>query len=279
MNKYLVAIAMVVGFIVYNMGGFEGAAGSKSQEFVNFRPQIAMGIVEAVLSNPVKDMEEGEEEVALCDGSGYIVQGDGHRTVCPGCIACQGDGAANGEKVELEANLCDCKNSGVCLCGDDCDCDGCPKHNNLDSAQPENLEKPPLPIEDELDKELAEFEAEKKSKVKVQVGNPNRGVVVEVDNYHPQWNVNGDMSKALNRSELMYHLKRDHSISEPWMMSQSTDSLQRLHDSLHNQQRGLIRRTNSRVIINSGTSNWPTSGCPDGGCPTPVRSTRFRWFR
>lgn len=251
MNKYLVAIAMVAGFIVYNIGGFEGA-GSTTKEFVNFRPQISIGLVEAVLSNPMEDMEEGEEE-ALCDGSGYIIQGDGHRSACPGCIACQGNGSSNGDKVKLESNLCDCKNSGVCLCGDDCDCVDCPKHDNLDSAEPNNLdsdqpESPPLPAEDELGKEV-----EKKSTKEKGAINPNQGVVVEEDNYYPQWNVNGSMSKALNRPDLIFHLKRDHNISEPWMMTKSTDDLQRLHDTLHNQERETIRRNNSRVIMNSGS--------------------------
>lgn len=37
---------------------------------------------------PEKDTDEEEKE-ELCDGSGYITHGDGHKTPCPGCDNCE----------------------------------------------------------------------------------------------------------------------------------------------------------------------------------------------
>ena len=41
----------------------------------------------AAMNNPDATPDEVDEE--LCDGSGWIIQGDGHRTECPGCSACK----------------------------------------------------------------------------------------------------------------------------------------------------------------------------------------------
>ncbi len=35
-----------------------------------------------------KDEDEDEEKSEQCDGSGWITHGDGHKTRCPGCEAC-----------------------------------------------------------------------------------------------------------------------------------------------------------------------------------------------
>jgi len=67
----------------------------QSSEFKNnpeYRAYIATRLAEAILDNPVVVDDEIEEE--LCDGSGWITQGDGHKTECPGCDACEGKGQA-----------------------------------------------------------------------------------------------------------------------------------------------------------------------------------------
>ena len=46
----------------------------------------------AAMNNPDATPDEVDEE--LCDGSGWIIQGDGHRTECPGCDACESTGDA-----------------------------------------------------------------------------------------------------------------------------------------------------------------------------------------
>jgi hypothetical protein len=53
----------------------------------NYRAYIATRISESILTYQEEIDEEVVEE--LCDGSGWITQGDGHRTECPGCDACE----------------------------------------------------------------------------------------------------------------------------------------------------------------------------------------------
>lgn len=73
----------------------------------NFRPYIAVHLAKAIMMGegvlPDNDVKK------LCDGSGWIAHGDGHRTRCPGCSAC--------EKNGTQAKECSCG------CGEvDCDC-------------------------------------------------------------------------------------------------------------------------------------------------------------
>jgi len=54
-----------------------------------YRAYIATRLADAIIEyNVIADeaIEEG------CDGSGWITQGDGHKTECPGCDACKSAG-------------------------------------------------------------------------------------------------------------------------------------------------------------------------------------------
>lgn len=51
----------------------------------NYRPYISTNLAKAIMT----DKEEVIQE--KCDGSGWITHGDGHKTECPGCSACQGN--------------------------------------------------------------------------------------------------------------------------------------------------------------------------------------------
>ncbi len=51
-----------------------------------YRPYIATRMAKAVMQST--DTVPDEDEKAICDGSGFITHGDGHRTPCPGCSAC-----------------------------------------------------------------------------------------------------------------------------------------------------------------------------------------------
>lgn len=65
---------------------------SKQKNNPEYRAYIATRMAEAIIDfDSVVDEEVVEE---LCDGSGWITQGDGHRTECPGCDACEGKGQA-----------------------------------------------------------------------------------------------------------------------------------------------------------------------------------------
>ena len=50
---------------------------------------VSTRMAKAVMEIPVIDEDEEDEVEELCDGSGWIVHGDGHKTPCPGCEACE----------------------------------------------------------------------------------------------------------------------------------------------------------------------------------------------
>ena len=69
------------------------------------------------------EVEEVVEE--KCDGSGWITHGDGHKTECPGCSACQDKVKPKPEpkpepsppicKCGCQTEGCDCQQSGKCF--------------------------------------------------------------------------------------------------------------------------------------------------------------------
>lgn len=69
-----------------------------SQDKSHIRPYIATRLAQAIMQSdqvlPDDDVKE------ICDGSGWITHGDGHRTPCPGCKACKPDGDKPNQKIE-----------------------------------------------------------------------------------------------------------------------------------------------------------------------------------
>ena len=57
----------------------------------NFRPYISTNLAKVILSSDVDPVIIPDNK-KLCDGSGWITHGDGHKTKCPGCEACKPDG-------------------------------------------------------------------------------------------------------------------------------------------------------------------------------------------
>lgn len=55
----------------------------------DYRAYTATRLAEAVMETPSVIVPDEEEVEELCDGSGWIVHGDGHKTPCPGCEACE----------------------------------------------------------------------------------------------------------------------------------------------------------------------------------------------
>ena len=71
----------------------------------NFRPYISTNLAKVILSSDVDPIIIPDNK-KLCDGSGWITHGDGHKTKCPGCEACKPDGdksASNVKKKQQEA--------------------------------------------------------------------------------------------------------------------------------------------------------------------------------
>lgn len=80
LGTWLLASALVT----FNFFGTEGK--------INYRPYISTNLAKVIMV----DKEDVVEE--KCDGSGWITHGDGHKTECPGCSACE-------NKVKPESDL------------------------------------------------------------------------------------------------------------------------------------------------------------------------------
>ena len=83
-----------------------------SQDKSHMRPYIATRLAQAIMQSdqvlPDDDVKE------ICDGSGWVTHGDGHRTPCPGCKACKPDGDKPDSALETRC---------TCGCGkDECQC-------------------------------------------------------------------------------------------------------------------------------------------------------------
>jgi hypothetical protein len=63
-------------------------------------------------------------------------------------------------------------------------------------------------------------------------------VKLDVDNYQPRWDIEGNYSKALDRQSLITHLNgENHKFSLQKLNAMSTDDLQKLHDTDHENKR------------------------------------------
>jgi thiol-disulfide isomerase/thioredoxin len=54
---------------------------------INYRPYISTRMAQILMSTDIPD----DQVTKRCDGSGWITHGDGHKTECPGCSACEGN--------------------------------------------------------------------------------------------------------------------------------------------------------------------------------------------
>lgn len=68
-----------------------GGCGDVTDSNNNYRPYISTSLAKTIMTNNNPSPDEPVEE--KCDGSGWITHGDGHKTPCPGCSACQGGGS------------------------------------------------------------------------------------------------------------------------------------------------------------------------------------------
>lgn len=89
MNKFLLFGLITIGFFV------------ASNQDMNYRPYISTRLAKVILQEETKPDEDNQE---LCDGSGWITHGDGHKTECPGCSACKN----NEPNVEPSEEVCQC---------------------------------------------------------------------------------------------------------------------------------------------------------------------------
>jgi thiol-disulfide isomerase/thioredoxin len=74
----LLLAAVTTGFVAFGTGE------------INYRPYVATQLAKAIMQSDQVLPDDNVKEI--CDGSGWITHGDGHRTPCPGCKACKPDG-------------------------------------------------------------------------------------------------------------------------------------------------------------------------------------------
>ena len=90
-----------------------------SADAKNYRPYISISFAKIITAKDVKP----DDETELCDGSGWITHGDGHKTECPGCSACQDKPKPKPDitktcKCNTRSTYCNCvKTYGRCRCG------------------------------------------------------------------------------------------------------------------------------------------------------------------
>ena len=79
----------------------------------NYRPYVATQLAKAIMLSD--DVPDDDDNKKICDGSGYITHGDGHKTPCPGCSACTGSKPV----AEPTSKVCKCGcNKAECSCVD-----------------------------------------------------------------------------------------------------------------------------------------------------------------
>lgn len=83
--------------------GCSGTSAQDCDHAKKMRAYQATRLAVAVMNNPDTTPDEVDEE--LCDGSGWIIQGDGHRTECPGCSACEKKDGQMAADMEPEYNV------------------------------------------------------------------------------------------------------------------------------------------------------------------------------
>ena len=75
-------LVVLISIFIKIMGGVDLLA----NETVNYRPEISTSFAKVILTDP--NNPEPNPETCPCEGTGYIIHGDGHKTEClcgPGC--------------------------------------------------------------------------------------------------------------------------------------------------------------------------------------------------
>ena len=83
-----------------------------TKDDINYRPYISTNLAKVIMA---EDEDEVVEE--KCDGSGWITHGDGHKTECPGCSACQNNvpEPTKGCQCGCGKEECKCQETGQCF--------------------------------------------------------------------------------------------------------------------------------------------------------------------
>lgn len=101
--KNIVYECFLVWILSFGISIFTGCEAQGQEHSNKMRAYQATRLAVAAMNNPDTAPDEADEE--LCDGSGWITQGDGHRTECPGCSACKKKDGQVAADMEPEYNV------------------------------------------------------------------------------------------------------------------------------------------------------------------------------
>lgn len=88
---------IILLFFVFTFFDFDVQTHRKTMAIDNALNEGYVAFIVNESQNIQPDDEDGQEE---CDGSGFITHGDGHKTPCPGCRACQKSSESTEEKAQ-----------------------------------------------------------------------------------------------------------------------------------------------------------------------------------
>ena len=75
--ELITLLVVVITMFIRIIGGVDLLA----NDIVNYRPEISTNFAKVILTEP--NNPEPNPENCPCEGTGYIIHGDGHKTECP----------------------------------------------------------------------------------------------------------------------------------------------------------------------------------------------------
>jgi thiol-disulfide isomerase/thioredoxin len=88
---------IILLFFVFTFFDFDIQTHRKTMAIDN---ALNEGYVAFIVNESQNVQPDDEDEQEQCDGSGFITHGDGHKTPCPGCRACQKSSEPTEEKAQ-----------------------------------------------------------------------------------------------------------------------------------------------------------------------------------
>ena len=81
-TEFATLLVVLITMFIKIMGGVDLSA----NDTLNYRPEISTNFAKVILTEP--NNPEPNPENCPCEGTGYIIHGDGHKTECPCGPAC-----------------------------------------------------------------------------------------------------------------------------------------------------------------------------------------------
>ena len=78
-SEFITLIVVLISIFIKIMGDLDIG----SADTINYRPPISTTFAKVILTEPNNPNPEPNPENCPCEGTGFILQGDGHKTECP----------------------------------------------------------------------------------------------------------------------------------------------------------------------------------------------------